>query len=136
MKMKNINTLNKLKTHITPPGVTKYGTRFDAMLPVLEHAGYKNGWNKTSCGMYVWFKYVGCAGYEFVPVTKRERVLVIRRARQLMRLPYRWSHRGYWSYRPEDFDYAFPDDNGTCTRNLRLMLENRLKFLAHLVSER
>lgn len=135
--MRNINTLNKLKTHITPPGDTKYGTRFDAMLPILEHAGYKNGWNKTSCGMYVWFKYVGCAGYEFIPVTKRERVLVIRRARRLMRLPYRcWSPLDYWSYRPEDSNYAYADDNGTCTRNLRLVRENRLKFLAHLVSGR
>lgn len=132
--MKNINTLNKLETHITPPGDTKYGTRFDKMLPILEEVGYKDGWNKTSCGMYVWFKHVGCAGYEFIPVTKRERVLVIRRARRLMRLPYRWAPRDYWSYRPEDSNYAYPDDNGTCTRNLRLVRENRLKFLAHLVS--
>lgn len=134
--IKNINTLTKLKTHVTPPGDTKYGTRFDTMLHVLEHAGYKNGWNKTSHGLYVWFRYVGCAGYEFVPVTKRERVLVIRRARQLMRLPYRFDPHSYWSYKPEDRDHMLPDDNGTCTRNLRLVRENRLKFLAHLISGR
>lgn len=136
MNAKQINKLNKLDTHITPPGETRYGTRFDAMLPVLEKAGYKNGWNKTSCGMYVWFKYVGCAGYEFIPVTKRERVLVIKRARRLMRLPYNWGYRDYWSYKPEDLVRIDSDDNGTCTRNLRLVRENRIKFLAHLVSGR
>jgi hypothetical protein len=132
--MKNINTLNKLETHITPPGDTRYGTRFDKMLPILEYVGYKDGWNKTGCGMYVWFKHVGCAGYEFIPVTKRERVLVIKRARRLMRQPVCWAPRDYWSYMPEDSNYAYPNDNGTCTRNLRLVRKNRLKFLAHLVS--
>ena len=136
MNAKQINKLNKLVTHITPPGETKYGTRFDKMLPILEKVGYKNGWNKTSCGMYVWFKYIGCSGYEFIPVTKRERQLVIRRARELMCLPLRWTPHGYWSYKSEDSNYVYPDDNGTCTRNLRLVRENRIKFLAHLVSGR
>lgn len=34
MNAKQINKLNKLDTHITPPGETKYGTRFDKMLPI------------------------------------------------------------------------------------------------------
>lgn len=125
--MNKINTRNKVNTTITVAGATLFGTRFDTLLNDLCKAGYVNGWNKTSHG-WVWFKTVGCCGYEYIPVSKNLRKDAIREARKLLRAPAQDFGSRYWSYKPEDEDL--------CARNARLWRENKVKFLAHLISDR
>ena len=134
--MKNIvNSHNTVHTYFTEVPV-KYGTRFGQFLDNLEFAGYIDGWNHVAhTKKWVWFKHVGCSGYEYIEVTKEQRKEIIRRARALLRSPLRFWGPDYWSYKECDKNYS-SDDNGTNTRNARLARENFVKFMAHLVSGR
>ena len=130
-----INSHNTVHTNLTEVPV-KYGTRFDKLRDDLEFAVYVNGWNHVShTKKWVWFKHVGCAGYEYIEVTKEQRKGIILYARKLIRSPRHFSGPDYWSYKECDHNHG-PDDNGTNARNARLANENFVKFMAHLVSGR
>ena len=130
-----INSHSTVHTNFTEVPV-KYGTRFDQRRDNLEFAGYTNGWNHVAhTKKWVWFKHVGCAGYEYIEVTKGQRKEIIRRARALLRSPRSFWGQDYWSYKECDKNHS-SDDNGTNTRNARLAAENFVKFMAHLVSGR
>ena len=134
--MKNIvNSYNTVHTQFTEVPV-KYGTRFDIRRGQLDFAGYIDGWNHVAhTRKWVWFRHVGCAGYQYIEVSKRQRQEIIRRARALLRSPRRVCGPDYWSYTESDKQHG-PEDNGTNTRNARLAKENFMKFMAHLVSGR
>lgn len=131
--MKNlINSHNTVHTQFTEVPV-RYGTRFNARRDILDLSGYSEGWNHVAhTKKWVWFKHIGCAGYEYIEVSKKERKEIIRRARILMRTPRSYRGPDYWSYKPQDCDHG-PEDNGTNTRNARLAKENFVKFMSHLV---
>lgn len=134
--MKNIiNSHNTAHTYFTDVPV-RYGTRFDLVLSVLEAGGYVDGWNRAGhTRKWVWFKHVGCSGFEYIEVSKSMRKEIIRRARALVASPRRYCGPNYWSYKECDKQHG-PEDNGTNTRNARLAKENFVKFMAHLVSGR
>lgn len=136
--MKNmINSHTVVHTNFTEYFPVKYGTRFDSYRDTLEQAGYSDGWNHVAhTRKWVWFRHVGCAGYQYIEVSKRQRQEIIRRARALLRSPRcRVCGPDYWSYTESDMQHG-PEDNGTNTRNARLAKENFVKFMAHVVSGR
>lgn len=130
-----VNSHNTVHANFTEVPVA-YGTRFDLRRDNLDFAGYVAGWNRVAhTHKWVWFKHVGCHGYEYIEVTKAQRKEIVRRARRLLRSPSRSWGPDYWSYTEADKQHG-ADDNGTNTRNSRLAKENFLKFMAHLVSGR
>ena len=130
-----INSHNTVHTQFTEVPV-KYGTRFDIRRDQLDFAGYVDGWNHVAhTRKWVWFRHVGCAGYQYIEVSKRQRQEIIRRARALLQSPSRVCGPDYWSYTEDDKQHG-PEDNGTNTRNARLAKENFMKFMAHVVSGR
>lgn len=107
----------------------KLGTRFDTGKDRAEAYGFKPGWNRVDGGHWVWFKYVGCHGYEFIIVSDAQRTLAIERADTI------GDNSDYWNYTEAD-RAAMPEwDNGTCTRNERLYNEDPIEFLARLIKD-
>ena len=132
-----INSHHTVHTNFTGYFPVRYGTRFDEYRRVADQAGYIDGWNHVANATrkWVWFKHVGCHGYVYIEVSKRQRKEIIRRARALLRSPRHVCGPDYWSYKECDKLHG-PEDNGTNTRNARLAKENFTKFMAHLVSGR
>lgn len=121
-------------------GIEEFGTCFHSRILEFRKAAYIDGWNRTDSG-WVWFKHVGCHGYQHIKVGALERIAVsLAAAWEVIFGKKRVFCDPYWDYNDNDrkiIDAALntgrDEMHATSVRNARLVSENRFKFLVKLV---